>query len=290
MIKLVAFDLDGTLLDHSGQPAPSAILALGALVDRGIAIASISGRSVRRSLQPLETHPELTRPMHICGYNGAVGVGPGHNHSRPLLYTRRLPQDLFLELIDFGCERDLNLVYCRCDEEEQGLVEEYRFLREVQDAPNTIDWRGPGYAHDPQLIEKIRKGRFGPPPKIMFFVDPALQSRTLDELEEQFGSRTYVAWGVRGMIEIMPRKTDKGVALQALAEAISIPLDQTMAIGDGNNDLPMLEEAGVGVLMGNAEPEIHRAVADTRIHLAHRFEEDGFARAIEEYVLDAEIG
>ncbi|MBT4501509.1 MAG: HAD family hydrolase [Gemmatimonadetes bacterium] len=283
MVDLVTFDLDGTLLDHSGQPAPSGLAALRELIDKGIPFASISGRSVRRSLQPLAAYPDLTRRMHVCGYNGAVGVGPGEEGQRPLLYARRLPEEVFLELVDFGSERNFNLTYCRCEEGEQGLVEEYRFLCDTEDEDSAIDWRGPGYAYDPQLIENIRSGQFGPPPKIMFLIDPAQQERILNELEERFGDRIYVAWAVRGVIEIMPPGTDKGVALQALAEAISVPIDRIMAIGDGNNDLPMLSRAGLGVLMGNAEEEIQKAIVGTDIRLAPPFSADGFARSLRQY-------
>jgi len=283
MVDLVTFDLDGTLLDHSGQPAPSGLAALRELIDKGISFASISGRSVRRSLQPLAAHPDLTRRMHVCGYNGAVGVGPGAEGQRSLLYAQRLPEEVFLELIDFGDERNFNLTYCRCEEGEQGLVEEYRFLSDIQDDGSAIDWRGPGYAYDPQLIENIRSGQFGPPPKIMFLVDPTLQERILSELKERFGDRVYVAWAVRGVLEIMSPEANKGVALQALAEAISVPIDKVMAIGDGNNDLPMLKRAGLGVLMGNAEEEIQKAIAGTDIHLAPPFTEDGFARSLRQY-------
>jgi Cof subfamily protein (haloacid dehalogenase superfamily) len=283
MVDLVTFDLDGTLLDHSGQPAPSGLAALRELIDKGILFASISGRSVRRSLQPLAAHPDLTRRMHVCGYNGAVGVGPGEEGQRSLLYAHRLPAKVFLELIDFGSERKFNLTYCRCEESGQGLVEEYRFLCDIQDDGSSIDWRGPGYAHDPKLIENIRSGQFGPPPKIMFLVDPTLQERVLGELEERFGDCIYVAWAVRGVIEIMPPEANKGVALQALAEAISVPIDRIMAIGDGNNDLPMLKRAGLGLLMGNAEEEVQKAIFGTDIRLAPPFAEDGFARSLRQY-------
>ena len=283
MVDLVTFDLDGTLLDHSGRPAPNGLAALRELMVKGIPFASISGRSVRRSLQPLAAHPDLTRRMHVCGYNGAVGVGPGEEGQRSLLYAHRLSEDIFLELVDFGSERNFNLTYCRCEEAELGLVEEYRFPCDIQDKDSAIDWRGPGYVHDPQLVENIRSGQFGPPPKIMFLIDPAQQDCVLKELEERFGGRIYVAWAVRGVIEIMSPEANKGVALQALAEEISVPVERIMSIGDGNNDLPMLRRAGLGVLMGNAEEEIRRAIDGTDIRLAPPFAEDGFARSLRQY-------
>ena len=285
MIDLVVFDLDGTVLDHSGHPALSALTAIRALVDRGIPIASISGRSIRRSLQPLSAHQDFTPLMHVCGYNGAAGVGPLANGHRPLLYARRLPADLLKELVDYACERGLNLVYCRCDEKPDELMEEYRFLRDTAGEQTAIDWTGSGYVHDPRLLERIRGDELGPPPKIMLFAESDRQEQTIAELNERFGGRIYIAWAVRELLEIMPPKADKGVALQALSQATGVPLERIMAIGDGNNDLPMLRKAGLGLLMGSADPEVRQAVAGTSIRLAHPFAEDGFARAVRDYVL-----
>ncbi|MFH1574192.1 MAG: HAD family hydrolase [Acidobacteriota bacterium] len=285
MIDLVAFDLDGTILDHSGRPAPSALTAIRALVERNIPIASVSGRSIRRSLQPLSAHQDFTPRMHVCGYNGAAGVGPLANGHRPLLYARRLPADVLGELVDYTCEQGLNLVYCRCDEESDGLVEEYHFLRDIAGKQTAIDWAGSGYVHDPRLIERIRSNELGPPPKIMLFAEPDRQEQTLAELHERFDGRVYVAWAIRELLEIMPPGVDKGVALQALSQATGVPLERIMAIGDGNNDLPMLQQAGLGLLMGSADPEVRQAIAGTAVRLAHPFAEDGFARAVQEYVL-----
>jgi hydroxymethylpyrimidine pyrophosphatase-like HAD family hydrolase len=285
-IGLVAFDLDGTILDPAGRPEANALAALDALAARGIPAAAVSGRSIRRSLQPLAGYDPLARRLHICGYNGAAGVGPVAGGRRPLLYTRRLPGEVFLELTEYACQQGLNLVYCRCEEGDEGLIEEYRFLRRIGDSESAIDWRGAGYVWDPRLVERIRRGELGPPPKIMLFAEKGRQDRTLAGLQERFGGRVYVAWAVKELLEIMHPEVHKGVALQALSRATGVPMARIMAIGDGNNDLPMLRQAGLGVLMGNAEPEVRRAVEGSPVRLAPPFAAGGFARAIQRYVLD----
>jgi len=285
MVKLVAFDLDGTVLDPAGQPLPSALDALYALTERGMSIASVSGRSIRRSLQSFAGHAELAAGMYVCGYNGAAGVGPVQHGHRRLLYTRRLTEEILLALVDYAEEQDLNLVYCRCEAGAEGLVEEYRFRQPTNGALAAIDWEGAGYVWDPRLLERLRGGEFSTPPKVMLFADPQRQERILAELQERFGGRIYVAWAVKELLEIMPAGTDKGVALQALAQETGTPLAEIMAIGDGNNDLPMLTRAGLGLLMGSAAPEVRQAIADTAIRLAPPFVEDGFARAVEQYAL-----
>lgn len=286
MIRLLVFDLDGTVLDPFGRPSPAALATIGELAERGIGVASISGRSVSRSLKPLAACPQLTRQMHVCGYNGAVGVGPVQDGHRKLLFEKRLAADVFVDLAQYTRQRNLNLVYCRCDSGEEGLVEEYRFLRDPDELEVVIDWTGDGYVRDGRLIERIVEGEFQAPPKVMIFPGKGCQERTIAELRERFGRRIYVAWGVKDLLEVMHPEADKGVALRALAERVGVPLEQIMAIGDGNNDLPMLQQAGLGILMGNAEPETHRAVEGAGIHLTLPLAEDGFSQAVRKYILD----
>jgi hydroxymethylpyrimidine pyrophosphatase-like HAD family hydrolase len=74
---------------------------------------------------------------------------------------------------------------------------------------------------------------------------------------------------------------NKGAALRALADALGVPLDGTMALGDGPNDAPLLETAGLGVAMGNAVEPLKR-LADA---VVPSVDEDGLAVAIERYAL-----
>ena len=77
----------------------------------------------------------------------------------------------------------------------------------------------------------------------------------------------------------MPRGVSKGNTLHELSQLINIPLDNMMAFGDGNNDIEMLEFAGVGVALGNATPEL-KEVAD---HVTLTNNEDGPALFLRDY-------
>ena len=82
-------------------------------------------------------------------------------------------------------------------------------------------------------------------------------------------------------IEIMPAGMDKGKGVRDMARAMGVSMDQVMALGDENNDIPMLRAAGFGVAMGNASEETKNAA---RFITASNAEE-GFALALETYVL-----
>ena len=84
-------------------------------------------------------------------------------------------------------------------------------------------------------------------------------------------------------IEIMPRGVDKGAAIAGLIERLGLEREDVIACGDGLNDLTMIKYAGLGVAMGNAQPEI-KAAADV---VTGTNDEDGLVIVIEQYILNA---
>ena len=171
-------------------------------------------------------------------------------------------------------------MYCRCDLTNTGLEEEYRFLRVPEKGPSTVDWRGEGYVLDEHLVERIRRGELPPPPKVMLQTPSPGSESVLTELRCRFAQRLYVTWADPRMLEIMPAGVDKGVALERLARQLQVPLGETLALGDGHNDLPMLRCAGKAAVMGNAAPEVRAAALDAGAKLAPSLAQQGFIRAI----------
>lgn len=82
-------------------------------------------------------------------------------------------------------------------------------------------------------------------------------------------------------LELFSGKVSKRIAMQRLAEALSVSAEQTVAVGDGLNDIPMLEFAGLGIAMGNASSEV-KAIAD---EVVGDNDSDGVATAIERFIL-----
>jgi hydroxymethylpyrimidine pyrophosphatase-like HAD family hydrolase len=284
-VRLVAFDLDGTVLDENGSPAPEAMEAARELLQRGVHLASISGRSIRRSLQGLQGYPDVAAAIHVCGYNGAAAIAPERGGRRELLFAVRLAPEALRELAAYAGKRDLNLVYCHCEDTGDGLEEEYRFRWPTGEKLSTIDWEGGGYVLDPDLLERIDSGTYGPPPKMMLFAAAGAQEDTLADLRRRFSGRIYVAWAIPELLEIMSPRVNKGVALKRLAQRLGVDLSQTLAVGDGNNDLPMLQLAGTGLLMSNAADSVRQTAAQIGIRCVPAFAEGGFARAMREHVL-----
>lgn len=92
----------------------------------------------------------------------------------------------------------------------------------------------------------------------------------------EFNDRLDVVDRTRGYYEVMPKGYSKASGIQYMAEKLGIPMEQTVAIGDSNNDLPMLRGAHIGIVMGNASDELKK-LAD---YVTTDVDEDGIANAL----------
>jgi Cof subfamily protein (haloacid dehalogenase superfamily) len=105
--------------------------------------------------------------------------------------------------------------------------------------------------------------------------------RIMRELSETFGNSLYITSSNPIYVEVMNPEANKGRGLEILAEKIGVGMESVMALGDGNNDVEMVSLAGVGIAMGNGLEKIRSAADD----VAPTNDEDGFAWAVEKYVL-----
>ena len=285
MIDLVAFDLDGTVLDAEGRLAASAVTALEELIGRGIPVASISGRSMLRIEHCFAAHPALARALYMAGYNGSVILGPGEGVEREVLREERLDEASFAQLVEYGRAEGLNLIYCLFERTAAGIAEEYRHVRPID---HLEALGGPGMVLDADLYAHCQRGDLGAPPKIMLEVAPEQRDQHIAAIEALCGDQVYVAWALPDRVEFMRRGVDKGAALRTLAERVGGCVERVLAIGDADNDLPMLRAAGTGVLLGNAKDEVKAAVAGEGVRIGPKMAEDGFAKMVWEYALNGE--
>ena len=103
----------------------------------------------------------------------------------------------------------------------------------------------------------------------------------IDELKNNFGEEVYIARSNFEFIEIMDKSVNKGRGLAALASGMGIAMNEVLAIGDGENDAEMIEEAGIGIAVGNASQKAKDAAG----WIAPSNNENGVAWAVEKFVL-----
>ena len=268
-IKLIAFDLDGTLLTTNKELTERTRRALLAAADRGILLVPTTGR-IFMGL------PEEIRDMPAVRYAiTANGAAVYDKHTGRDLYTAEIPVDKAIEVMTWLDGFD---VLYDCYMDNQGWMTE------------SMWHKAPDYASIPYLVSSIRKLRHPVPElkaylrvhggsvqKIQSFQKTVeMQHYLIREAAKRF-PHLAVSSSVLRNVEINHENANKGTALLALAEILGLDRSQTMAFGDGLNDVSMIREAGCGVAMANAIDEV-KAVAKK---ITASNDEDGVAAVIE---------
>ena len=253
---LLAFDLDGTLLDDDKGIPPENLQALEAAADRDFVLVPATGRMVPGI-------PANVRALPFCRYyivsNGAGVYDAAEDR---LLLRADIPAELALRC----CEHmDTLPVIYDCYQGDSGYM-----TRSMYD--NCEDYF-PFEPHMYAMVKLLRRPveelkaflrRKGEPvQKMQMFFRPrdlALRARELERFPALFPELSATT-SVSNNIEINSARAGKGKAILALAELLGIPPEDTVAFGDGTNDCEMLRMAGLGVAMANADPAV-KALAD----------------------------
>lgn len=275
-IKLLALDLDGTVLNNAKHITPVTRAALEAAIAAGVTVIPASGRPITGLCEEFLSIPGVE---YALTSNGAAVYRLRDNRA---IYTNYLDTDLAAELMEgmlklelmatffadgqgYAVARQMSLLdRLPLDEPVKAYLRTSRKL--LEDPVSFIRQQG--------KVEKFSLNFVhGPDDK---WVDYEGLKQILDRHPE-----LSVVSGGTDNLEITSPTASKGTALLALADFLGIPHDQTMACGDSENDLEMLKAAGFSVAMANCEDCIRPyvdAVTGTN-------EEDGVAQAIHKYIL-----
>ncbi|HLY29555.1 MAG TPA: HAD hydrolase family protein [Ktedonobacterales bacterium] len=275
--RLVALDIDGTLLDPVGQITPRTHAAVSALQAAGILVTLATSRRWTPAA-PFAAKLSLTEPLILC--DGAM------IRSHPdgaLLLSDLLPAKKAQQAALLLAEAELPAIAQFCDPLNANL--EYLIADERPPHPEWLTEYLRFYAHQTTFapLEALCAGRADPLRLVTF--GPRDHLRQIAERLTPLGCATQViAEGSYGTAEmtVFSATASKGNALAWLAQRMGVALAETLAIGDGENDVSLLSMAGLGVAMGNALPET-RLVADA---LTASNAEDGVALALERYILE----
>lgn len=262
--KIVALDLDGTLLDdHRGISARNRA-AVRAAVEAGVLVVLTTGRPLAGMRQYCDML-ELTGPVITTG--GAVTHDRGTGQ---VLDSLPIPHDLAREIIHRLQQRNYYLQLYR---------EGNRYLCERVTRYSPVYTRLIG-------MQPQEMGDFLSLPDVTTFkilsVDSSDRCASMVEyVSEAFGDRVMSKRSFPFFAEVYHKEATKGCALHRLATRLGVKQSEVMAVGDSGIDLSMVEYAGLGVAMANATKEMLE-VADT---VTASNIEDGVAQAIEKYIL-----
>ena len=252
-VKLIAFDLDGTLLDRRKNIPEANLQALMAAAEAGALLVPATGRIYTGIPEQIRALPGA---RYFITINGAYAYDAQEDRN---LYSSELSVELCLRLIRY---MDTLPVIYDCYQDNWGFISRSMFQRAGDFIPDPGIMKMMRELRTPvdNLAETLRqKGR--PVQKMqMHFQDLAERDRQLKLVAERF-PEAAVSSSLPWNIEINSAGATKGLALKALYSALGIDLRDTLAFGDGTNDLDMIRTAGIGVAMDNGAEEV-KAAAD----------------------------
>ncbi|MBQ7895484.1 MAG: Cof-type HAD-IIB family hydrolase [Oscillospiraceae bacterium] len=277
--RLIAFDMDGTVLDNKKQMPEACAEALFAAADRGCYIVPATGRMY--SGLPKQLNDSRVRYCILINgalvfdakeekilYEANINAEKGAGFCRwldslPVLYDCYIDNEGFMQAD----------MYDRAEPYFESSRNMYRY---VMNTRTKVDC----------LADFMEKGQ-RPVQKMQIYFCPhqeALRQELMVKIPELYPEFTATS-SLPNNIEINSCKAGKDTGLKALCHALSLSMEETIAFGDGSNDLEIIKAAGLGVAMSNAEEHV-KAAADA---IAKSNNEAGLALFIDELIATGQI-
>ncbi|MDR0846478.1 MAG: Cof-type HAD-IIB family hydrolase [Lactobacillales bacterium] len=267
MIKLIAIDLDGTLLNSAKTISPRNIEALKKAEAQGVKVVITTGRPLAMIEPYIEAIGSHKEDDYSITFNGGLVQ---RNLSGEILAKRlmtreevddiaRLARELDLPMDVLSEANVLQLPTSQNLESLYGLANPYlNFIQDVK----LDDWK---------IFNKA-----------VMTDEPARLDEKIAKIPQEYRDRYEVIKSRDMLLEFMSRGITKASGLEMLRKILGIEISEIMSLGDEENDLNMIEYAGLGVAMGNAVETVKQA-ADVVMEMTN--DEDAVAIAVERFVL-----
>lgn len=265
-IKLVAIDLDDTLLDSNLNISAANRDILAKVRELGVMVTLATGRMFR-SARPYAVDLEMNIPL--ITYQGALVKNA---FSDEVLYYRPVPGGL-AQLVTEEAKKMGHHYQTYFDDHlyMEKLTSEGRAYAELAGVVPVIE---------PDLQKKVEV--LEPTKIIVIHDDLTVIRQAEDHMRRMFGDRLYVTRSKPHFLEILNPEATKGLALQAVAASFGFQQTQVMAIGDSYNDIDMLEWAGTGVAVANAPDPVKKAAN----YVTRSNDDNGVAEALRRSILE----
>ncbi len=253
-IRLVVMDIDGTLVSSDGRSIDPVLQRLRQLRQFDIQSTLATGRSVAGAKPfALYLQQQVDRYMPpVITYNGAVVIDYPNNI---VIAQQHLSSSTVDHITRLCQQRDLQPLAYTCKLTPSGQLVEHVYADLSMVTPTT-----PNFAHHPPVEDLTH--RVDPVSTILFGVaDPQTCAKTVAEFSALLGEQACAMTSSGQFVELYAPGVGKHTALAALLRREHLSRDQVLAIGDNLNDIGMLQYAGLGVAVANAQPET-KAAAD----------------------------
>ena len=268
MYKLVAIDMDGTLLREDKTISERTKKAIQSAREKDVTVVLATGRPIEGVSRYLEELNMYTDKDYVLSYNGALVqktlskevIGKIALTGEDLHYLKKLSDELKVNIHAFS--------------ETKGLITPKNSkYTEVEASINNIDIHEINFdtiSKDEVIV------------KIMMIDEPEILGPAIENLPKEVFEKYTVVRSTPYFLEFLNKEVNKGVGVEMLAKHLGIKQEEVITFGDAGNDLHMIEYAGLGVAMANAFDEVKEAAN----YITDSNENDGVAKAIEKFILE----
>lgn len=266
-IKLVAVDIDGTLLTSKKELTAEVKEAIAQAKEAGVKVVITTGRPIA-GVKTLLDDLNLRDPGdYVITFNGG------------LVQDTATGEDLVKETLTYDDYLDLELLARKLGVHMHAITKDGIYTANRDIGKYTIHeatlvnmpvfYRTPEEMADKEIV------------KIMFIDEPAILDPAIAKIPASYHDRFGLVKSTPFYLEVVKKTVSKGNAIKHLTEKLGIDMGQTMAIGDEENDRAMLEVVAVPVVMANGNPELKKIAK----HITLSNDESGVAHAIKTWVL-----
>lgn len=288
MIQMIVMDMDGTLLTSENKISPKTKELLLRVQQQGVRLVLASGRSYCKLLEYAKELCMDAYGGYLLEVNGLIlyDLASGKRHIRKQMGRIEM-EELFTYFrqwdVEFMAQFDDGLY----DYNPESIIKEKAEYRRIHNLGEDYPWTGGAFA----LLADNRKGY----PNIHYIdtweeidrsinkVSIAYHADVMAEVSAQakrdLKDHYWLGLTTPKWLELMPLGITKGSGLQALVDMLGISMRDVMAFGDGENDIEMLQAAGIGIAMGNAMAEV-KAAADEETDSNN---DEGIFKALQKY-------
>lgn len=266
MYKMIALDMDGTLLRDDKTISTETMNAIKLAKSIGIKVVLATGRPLSGIEAYLKDLDLLNTSDYAITLNGAI-VQNTHNHS--IISKHKLTIEDFSELYELSKKLQVNFHAFTSDGIITPKMTEYSKLEEVVNNLKVKIVDIPKLKKSMEII------------KIMMVDEPVILEKAIKALPSELYKKYTIVRSAPYYLEFLNKDCNKGEGIKILAKYLNIDIKDVICIGDAGNDLHMIKYAGLGVAMGNAFAEV-KEIAD---YITKTNEEDGVAHVIHKFIL-----
>ena len=262
MIKLVATDIDGTILIPEGEFTQEVKTCIADLCNKGVKVVLVTGRMHAAAIQIAK---KLNLATPVVSYQGGLVIADGEK-----LYERYLTQEQAEKIIEWSREEKIHLNLYN-DDILYSELEDYEIKRYC------------GVQHTEFVVKNFKDIKKDKINKILAidYSNPDRISRYEKELPKIFPD-LYIVKSTPCFLEFSNTEASKKCAVEFLQKHWGLKKEEILTIGDQNNDIALLQAGGVKIAMGNATEEL-KSIADDITDTVYN---NGFVKAIEKYCFE----